>query len=342
MGWYDNIQNVQVSSKGAKLTPGNYVLQVQEVKEIQGQNNSGTFFIVELKVLQSDNPAHPVGQAVGQVIRLDVKFADGPNGPKADVKAFAAAAMGISPANEAARMNHEIQPAVITGLLHETQPVRGHVLRANVYAKMPGANSKPGAQPFFKFNWEPILDGSGRPVVQALPPLPPRAPAPPQGQWGQPQGGFTQPGQQPQGQWGGAPQGPPPGQWGGPPAQAPQGPPPGQWGGPAQPHPAQAPSGPPQGQWGQPAQPPAQAPWQGQPAQPAPAPPGQPWAPQAPAGAPPWEAPAQAPAPQGPPAFPPPGWQRHPQDASLFWHPQRGNTTLNEGQLRAAQAAGQA
>lgn len=334
-GWYDRIQQAKVGGGGAKFLPGNYILVVEDVKEHKGGNNPAfpdVFFIVETKVLQSDNPQLPVGMAASQVIKLNGPF---PETALGDVKAFCAAVMGLDPRDP--RADQEITPPVIAGILRRPCPVRGHVLGANVWMKNPGPKSKPGTQPFAKIAWMPRLV-NGQPERQNLAPLqdqPPGQQAPQQG-YGAPQQGYGAPPPQqapqqgpPPGQGYGAPQGQgwaPPGN----PGQAPnQGTPVAQ----GQPGPgAWAPPG--QGAWGTPS-------WGGgQPqAQTQQAPQYQPQG-YAPQGGPPPVAGFGAPQGAPPaPAFPPPGWTAHPQAPG---HYHNGRDVLTEAQLRALMATGKA
>lgn len=372
MSWANRIQQVQVSGGGfPSPEPGDYVFQVTLAKEHKSQQGTDLFFIAELVVVQSNHPNHPPGSQRSQVIKVNGPFPDTALG---DVKGFVSAALGLEPTDP--RVAHEITPQVIAGILHPSNPLAGTYVAANVWLKPPGPRSRPGATPFTKFTWRPILE-NGRPKVGPLPAglRPSMAPqqAPAQQGYGAPQGygqqgpqggGYQQPpqgyGQQPQGYGQPAPQGyqQPPAQQGGgygphSSAQAPYGQNPQPQG-----YQNQAPQGygqqvapggygnpPPQG-YGQPAAPQGPPPGQygqqapqgyGAPPPAGPPPGGQyPWQPGGPQGGPP-----------AAPQFPPPGWQPHPstppgQPATWFWDGQQNGRVLNEQDLRTLMATGRA
>ncbi len=237
MGWYDRIQEARQGGGMPRMSPGNYVVQVYDVKEHPGQTG-GTFWIAEFVVLQSDNAAHPVNTPGSECIRLDSKF---PQTALGDVKACVAALMGLNPKDQAT-VDAQITPQVVGAVTHtKPTPVAGHIVGLNVFSKNPGPRSQPGAQPFNRYRWAPMLE-NGAPMRRPLP----QGFTPPTTQAAPP------PAQPPQGQW--SPQG----------APAPQGPPqgaPAPWSPPqAAPPPAQAPVFPPGGfqfGGGAPAQPPA-------------------------------------------------------------------------------------
>lgn len=327
MSWYDRIQQVAVGGGGrARLGAGDYVLHVQLVKEHPG-GQGGNYFTIEFIVLQSTNPQCPPGLQAGETIRTDGKY---PDSALQDVKAFAAAAVGLEPTDP--RAQNEIGPPVIAGILHPSQPVAGHVLHANVWMK---PNKDPAKEPYAKYRWRPMLDESGAPVRKPVERPVAQPQAAPAGYGAPPNVGAPAYGQPP------AQQAPDalarfaaglPGQTA--PAQAPGGFP--GFPNPAQPalggFPAptlgpQPPQAPPQdaaGAYGAPGMAPAQAQFP------------------APTAAPgPWTPPGATPPAQAPPAatWPPTGWAPHPQAPGHFW---KGQTVLSEADLRTLAATGQA
>jgi len=163
MGWYDRIGNVKVNNNGQSLGIGDYVLLICKQKEHRSTvpGKAGTFFITEYQVLQSTNPAHPQGSKGARVVRLDGRF---PDSALADVKAEIAAACGLEPTGPEA--DAQITPAVADSATHVTQPFAGVVVMASVHSKPPGPNSAPGAKPFNKFTYHPVLENG---VVKRLP-----------------------------------------------------------------------------------------------------------------------------------------------------------------------------
>lgn len=292
---------------------GDYHVRVDDVKEHKGFK--GHFYLVNFTVMQSNNPAQPVGSQGSDQVQLDSRFPDMSLG---DVLSFCAAALGIHPTDP--RVKVEITKDVMVGMATvKPCPVAGHILHLNCYPHT-SRNARPGQQPFPRYRWAPVLGPDGRPMRVA----PGAAPTPSAPQ-GAPMG--APPGQPQPPPWGGPPAHPgPAGPYGGAPPQPPQGygpPPAGQWGGAAaQPGPT-TPSGTyvPQG----PAAPPSYQPGPG-----AAAPP--PYQP------PPFQ-PPQAPPMAAAPQFPPLGWQQHPQSAAHWW---KGEAVLTEQELRAAMAAGRA
>lgn len=165
MSWEDTIQDAKVGAGGARFEVGNHLVVVEEVKEVN--NDMGSFFIVACEILESDTMS--IGAKASKSIKRNGEY---PKIPLGEIKAFAAAALGIDPLNEK-RVDAEIVGDVIRSIKSDAQPVRGHILKARGYIKPPSAKSKPrdpSKPPFISVFFEPVLE-NGLPKMMQLPPL---------------------------------------------------------------------------------------------------------------------------------------------------------------------------
>jgi hypothetical protein len=88
--WYDGVGDAKVTKRGSYMKPGKYLVKILAVKEVKGQRG-GEFFIVEMKVLESNNPEISVGSEKAWVVKMDNLMAL-PN-----IKGFVSAASGVDP-----------------------------------------------------------------------------------------------------------------------------------------------------------------------------------------------------------------------------------------------------
>lgn len=95
--WYEGVGDAKVSKRGNYMKPGKYLVKIQSVKEVKGQKAGEKFFIVEMKVLESNNPEIAVGAEKAWVVKMENVMAL-PN-----IKAFVAAASGVDPFVENAK-----------------------------------------------------------------------------------------------------------------------------------------------------------------------------------------------------------------------------------------------
>ncbi len=103
MGIYDGIEGVAPAGKGGQyFKPGKFLVEITAVKQVKSQAGAGIFFIVETKVLESDNAEIPVNAERSQVIDVHKKMGL-PN-----IKAFVAAASGFDP-SQADTVTHEVE-----------------------------------------------------------------------------------------------------------------------------------------------------------------------------------------------------------------------------------------
>lgn len=86
--FYSGISEKKVAKTGSYFKPGTYRVTILAVKEVKGQKNRN-FFVIETKVLQSNNPEVPVGAERSQVIPFDNVMA------LVNIKQFIAAVSGV-------------------------------------------------------------------------------------------------------------------------------------------------------------------------------------------------------------------------------------------------------
>jgi hypothetical protein len=170
---------------GPKFPPGTYPkVRIEDVKMHQARTGED-FFIVSGTVLETNNPACPVGTKADWVCNMKHDSSPG------NVKSFAGALMGVRGDDEIKR---QITTGVITHLISPAQPGRGRVVGLQVVT----IQTKRGSD-FNKHIWT-VCDGGAPalaaapalpavpavapalpppPVVPAAPALPPPPPAPP-------------------------------------------------------------------------------------------------------------------------------------------------------------------
>lgn len=101
------------------LPAGRYAVEITKCKDVEGRSGD-LFFIVELKIQESDNSAVSVGAAYSQVIKFNNDM-----GP-INVKRFILAANGFDP-NDAAN-DDEVGEDEVEFVLSEEQPLAGLVM----------------------------------------------------------------------------------------------------------------------------------------------------------------------------------------------------------------------
>ena len=124
MGLYEEFDSVKPSSRPDYLGTGEHLLEVERIKENQGL--TGHFFIAELRVVESDNPTHKVGQTRAWVVRLEGKAKAS---ALADIKSFLAACHGFDPSSVEAQT--EITGKVFKLAISEENPMEGNLVRAS-------------------------------------------------------------------------------------------------------------------------------------------------------------------------------------------------------------------
>lgn len=160
MSLFSGMGETKISKGGVYFLPGIYKVEVQKVTTNRSAKGRKDFFIVESKILESDNPERKPGMLVSHVI--DIGNVMGP----ANIKAFLAAANGIDPRND-----EEVQAALGVGrdgtdhgeqaalfAVSEANPLAGTILKL-VCTEI---TTKAG-NPFTKHEYFPI-EGEGEEV----------------------------------------------------------------------------------------------------------------------------------------------------------------------------------
>jgi hypothetical protein len=176
MGLFDKIQEADMSVGGVYLNgEHNYLLEIAGTKIVKGRKDDN-FYVAEFVVHESDDPKLQLGSKPSWVTNMKQDAALG------NIKMYVAAAMGIDPKNEAARVTAEIT-ADVAELVVTKNTLRGRFVRVSTKQTTTRAGN-----PFTKHFWDPTthrgasLLGAAPPIGtpapgQALPNLP--APLPP-------------------------------------------------------------------------------------------------------------------------------------------------------------------
>lgn len=120
MGMFDDIGSAQSSQGGAYLLAGQHLFEIKALKQ-PPKLRAGDCFIAELKVVESTNPNHEVGQSVSWV-RNVTKHKEMALG---DIKAFLAAVAGI-PEEAVDKKGAELA-------VSEAQPFAGRFIRCEAW-----------------------------------------------------------------------------------------------------------------------------------------------------------------------------------------------------------------
>lgn len=104
MGVFSSIANTNSTrQRGSYLAPGTYIVEISACRHVQSQKDNSEYFTAEMDVIESNNPAHPVGSPATWMCKLNGKY---PQSALADVKAFVVAAVGCG--------ESEVDEALIT------------------------------------------------------------------------------------------------------------------------------------------------------------------------------------------------------------------------------------
>lgn len=94
MGRFAGLADVTVNGGGIYFEPGNYLAEIKKI--VFKDTRAGETFIVESEICESDNPARPAGTKASWVVVINPKYRET---CLADIKAFAAALLGIEDPN---------------------------------------------------------------------------------------------------------------------------------------------------------------------------------------------------------------------------------------------------
>lgn len=137
MGQFDGIENAEARRDRSYLEPGIYLLEIQNITAGRTSGKKAPaedFFAVEAKVLESNNPAIPVGHLINWWVGTErVAGLD-------NVKSFVVALENCAPA--------EVTGDAVEALCSAQQPAVGQKVRCSVV----GHETKRGLM-FNKHNW---------------------------------------------------------------------------------------------------------------------------------------------------------------------------------------------
>ncbi len=117
---FEGVENASSNSKLPYLSPGQYVLQVDGIKQVSGRGGKGPFFIAEFTVLDAKgNGANEVGSRASHVTNMALESALG------NVKGFVSALI--------AKPEKAVTKQICDELLTEAQPARGSKVKADAF-----------------------------------------------------------------------------------------------------------------------------------------------------------------------------------------------------------------
>ena len=140
MGIFATVADSKPTVGGKYFLPGNYLVEIQRCKEGETRKKI-PFFVVECKIIQSDNPDMKVGTDCSWLVMMDKDAAPG------NIKAFVMAAAGVE--------EDEVDEAGCEEICSERQPLAGTKMRVEAYNKPTKAG-----MPFTRLNWELVEDAS--------------------------------------------------------------------------------------------------------------------------------------------------------------------------------------
>lgn len=150
MGLFDGIGQAQIGVGGVYFEPGEYEVEVVEVKAIMSRKREN-LYIVAARILQSSNPDRPIGVKASWIVNMKQDAALG------DIKGFLAACNGADASNEdeVARVlrdeqGNDLTEAMAEYSVHEDQPLAGVRLHLITFQRP----TKAGGM-FTIHNWSP-------------------------------------------------------------------------------------------------------------------------------------------------------------------------------------------
>ncbi len=105
MGLFGGLKDAKVTGGGVYFLPGLYEIEVMGVKMQRSVQNGRDMFIVECKILTSDNASRKPGSSASQIIKMGEQMSF-PN-----IKAFLAGVVGVDPTQDADDVNEQIEAA---------------------------------------------------------------------------------------------------------------------------------------------------------------------------------------------------------------------------------------
>ena len=124
------------------LVDGNYLLEIDKV-QLKKARDKRTYYLVEAKILESDNNERPIGMMVTWMTDVDNDM-----GP-INIKRFLAAVCGIDPNSEEA--NTQVTSASARLSVSDEQPLTGE----KVYVSVVTITTRAGST-FSEHRWTPV------------------------------------------------------------------------------------------------------------------------------------------------------------------------------------------
>lgn len=121
MGLFAGIEEAEVGGGGVYFLPGIYKIEVEKVFAKESRKGDA-LFIVETKILESDNEERVVGSTCSWVVAFKKHEAGLGN-----IKGFIAAANGIDPTDKV-QVKAEVNQAAVEMACSEDNPLQGIVL----------------------------------------------------------------------------------------------------------------------------------------------------------------------------------------------------------------------
>lgn len=123
MGMFSKIKDAKFSEGGVYIKQGVYRLQIEAVKAILTRQKKQAF-VVEVKVLESNNPERAAGSLCTYMVTMDKEPALG------NVKQFLETIMKPEQL-DFSKLSEEQCDAVCEGVCAEKNPLRGRIVRAS-------------------------------------------------------------------------------------------------------------------------------------------------------------------------------------------------------------------
>jgi len=120
MGMFAGIESARVGGGGIYFLQGIYRVEIVKVFAMKGRKGDD-LFIVETKILESDNAERRVGGSCSWVVNLKHEPALG------NIKGFIAAANGIDPTNKA-EVDSQVNEEAVEAACHADNPLEGIII----------------------------------------------------------------------------------------------------------------------------------------------------------------------------------------------------------------------
>ena len=150
MSLFAKMKEAKENAGGLYLQPGNYLVEVSDIKQQASSVGHQVFYIVEMKILESDNDELRPGMEPAWLVDLTMKYE---NLALGNVKAFLRAAYGTLAIAE----GEEVPDQEDIGMDEAEASCTGILNGTKVYAKAFNITTKSG-NPFTKVSWAPYAE----------------------------------------------------------------------------------------------------------------------------------------------------------------------------------------